>query len=62
LFLIRDGRIIAKTAVAMPASQIISWTKLALAQAAQRFVTGPIGPSLVRCAPSTDDFARNGVF
>jgi thioredoxin 2 len=34
LFLIRDGRIIAKTAGAMPDSQIISWTKQALAQAA----------------------------
>jgi thioredoxin 2 len=34
LFLIRDGQIIAKTAGAMPASQIVSWTKQALAQAA----------------------------
>jgi thioredoxin 2 len=33
LFLIRDGQIIAKTAGAMPASQIVSWTKQALAQA-----------------------------
>ena len=34
LFLIRDGQIIAKTAGAMPASQIINWTKQALAQGA----------------------------
>jgi len=34
LFLIRDGRVIAQTAGAMPASQIVSWTKQALAQAA----------------------------
>jgi thioredoxin 2 len=34
LFLIRDGRVIAQTAGAMPASQIVSWTRQALAQAA----------------------------
>ncbi len=34
LFLIRDGRVIAKTAGAMPASQIVSWTRQALATAA----------------------------
>ena len=34
LFLIRDGRVIAQTAGAMPASQIIAWTRQALAQAA----------------------------
>jgi len=32
LFLIRDGEIIARTAGAMPASQIVSWTRQALAQ------------------------------
>ncbi len=34
LFLIRDGRVVAQTAGAMPASQIVSWTRQALAQAA----------------------------
>jgi thioredoxin 2 len=34
LFLFRDGKVIAQTAGAMPASQIVSWTKQALAQAA----------------------------
>jgi len=34
LFLIRDGQIIARTAGAMPASQIVSWTRQALAKAA----------------------------
>jgi len=34
LFLIRDGRVIAQTAGAMPASQIASWTRQALAHAA----------------------------
>src|SRR5580692_5349782 len=34
LFLIRDGKVVAQTAGAMPASQIISWAKQALAQAA----------------------------
>ena len=34
LLLIRDGQIIARTAGAMPASQIVSWTREALAQAA----------------------------
>ena len=34
LFLIRDGRVIAHTAGAMPASQIVSWTREALARAA----------------------------
>jgi thioredoxin 2 len=34
LFLIRDGKVIAQTAGAMPASQIVSWTRQALAQAA----------------------------
>lgn len=34
LFLIRDGRVIAQTAGAMPASQIVSWTREALARAA----------------------------
>jgi thioredoxin 2 len=33
LFLIRDGRVIAQTAGAMPASQIVSWTREALAAA-----------------------------
>ena len=33
LFLIRDGKVIAKTAGAMPASQIVSWTQQALAKA-----------------------------
>jgi len=32
LFLIRDGEIIARTAGAMPASQIVSWTRQALEQ------------------------------
>jgi thioredoxin 2 len=32
LFLMRDGKIIARTAGAMPASQIVSWTRQALAQ------------------------------
>ena len=31
LFLIRDGQVVAKTAGAMPASQIVSWTRQALA-------------------------------
>jgi thioredoxin 2 len=34
LFLIRDGRVIAQTAGAMPASQIVDWTRQALARAA----------------------------
>ena len=34
LFLIRDGRVIARTGGAMPASQIVSWARQALAQAA----------------------------
>jgi thioredoxin 2 len=34
LFLIRDDRIIAQTTGAMPASQIVGWTRQALAQAA----------------------------
>ena len=34
LLLIRDGRIIARTTGAMPASQIVTWTQQALAQAA----------------------------
>ncbi len=33
LFLIRDGKVVAKTAGAMPASQIVAWTRQALAQA-----------------------------
>ena len=33
LFLIRDGQVVAKTAGAMPSSQIVSWTRQALAQA-----------------------------
>jgi thioredoxin 2 len=32
LFLIRDGRVIAQTAGAMPASQIVAWTRQALGQ------------------------------
>jgi thioredoxin-like negative regulator of GroEL len=32
LFLIRDGKVIARTAGAMPAGQIVSWTRQALAQ------------------------------
>jgi thioredoxin 2 len=32
LFLMRDGKIIARTAGAMPTSQIIDWTRAALAQ------------------------------
>jgi thioredoxin 2 len=34
LFLIRDGQVIARTAGAMPASQIVGWTRQALAKAA----------------------------
>jgi thioredoxin 2 len=34
LFLIRDGKVIAQTAGVMPASQIIDWTRQALAHAA----------------------------
>jgi thioredoxin 2 len=34
LFLIRDGAVIARTSGAMPASQIISWARQALAQSA----------------------------
>jgi thioredoxin 2 len=34
LFLIRDGQVIARTTGAMPASQIVGWTRQALAQAA----------------------------
>ncbi|HEY3800239.1 MAG TPA: thioredoxin domain-containing protein [Caulobacteraceae bacterium] len=34
LFLIRDGQVIAQTAGAMPASQIVAWTRAALATAA----------------------------
>jgi thioredoxin 2 len=34
LFLIRDGKVIARTAGAMPASQIVSWTRQALSQSA----------------------------
>jgi thioredoxin 2 len=33
LFLIRDGLVIAQTAGAMPASQIVDWTRQALAKA-----------------------------
>ncbi len=33
LFLIRDGKVIARTAGAMPTSQIVAWTRDALAQA-----------------------------
>ena len=36
LFLIRDGKVIARTAGAMPAGQIVSWTRNALAQGAER--------------------------
>ena len=32
LFLMRDGKVIARTAGAMPFSQIVSWTRQALAQ------------------------------
>ena len=32
LFLIRDGQVVAKTAGAMPSSQIVSWTRQALGQ------------------------------
>ena len=32
LFLFRDGKIIARTGGAMPANQIVSWTRQALAQ------------------------------
>jgi len=34
LFLIRDGEIVAQTAGAMPASQIVSWTRQAMGKAA----------------------------
>jgi len=34
LFLIRDGKVIAQTAGAMPASQIVNWTRQTLAKAA----------------------------
>jgi thioredoxin 2 len=34
LFLIRDGKVIAQTSGAMPASQIVNWTRQALAQSA----------------------------
>ena len=34
LFLIRDGQVIARTTGAMPASQIVSWTRQALGKAA----------------------------
>ena len=34
LFLIRDGRVIAQTTGAMPAGQIVAWTRQALAKAA----------------------------
>jgi thioredoxin 2 len=34
LFLIRDGKVIAQTAGAMPASQIVDWARQALAHAA----------------------------
>ncbi|HTK34278.1 MAG TPA: thioredoxin domain-containing protein [Caulobacteraceae bacterium] len=34
LFLIRDGRVIAQTSGLLPASQIVAWTRQALAQAA----------------------------
>jgi thioredoxin 2 len=33
LFLIRDGKVIAQTAGAMPKSQIVDWTRQALASA-----------------------------
>jgi thioredoxin 2 len=33
LFLIRDGKVVAQTAGAMPASQIVDWTRQALAKA-----------------------------
>jgi thioredoxin 2 len=32
LFLIRDGKVVAQTAGAMPASQIVGWTRQALGQ------------------------------
>jgi len=32
LFLIRDGKVIARTAGAMPASQIVAWTRESLLQ------------------------------
>ena len=34
LFLMRDGKVVAQTAGAMPASQIVAWTRQALGQAA----------------------------
>ena len=34
LFLIRDGKVVAQTAGAMPASQIVSWARQALAKSA----------------------------
>ncbi len=34
LFLIRDGRVVARTTGAMPAGRIVGWTRQALAQAA----------------------------
>jgi thioredoxin 2 len=34
LFLIRDGKVIARTAGAMPKSQIVNWTRQALSQSA----------------------------
>jgi thioredoxin 2 len=34
LFLIRDGKVVGRTAGAMPASQIVSWARQALAKAA----------------------------
>jgi len=34
LFLIRDGKVVAQTAGAMPAGQIVQWARQALAQAA----------------------------
>jgi thioredoxin 2 len=34
LFLLRDGKVIARTQGAMPASQIVNWAKQALGQAA----------------------------
>lgn len=34
LFLIRDGTVVARTSGALPASQIVSWTRQALAQSA----------------------------
>jgi len=40
LFLIRDGEVIAKTSGAMPASQIVSWTRQALSSSPARSEAG----------------------